>query len=539
MTDQLLQGGEVFEIIDHTTATDWERFIANIEEILTDWELNKQTDSQPPYLELPVEAISSGIWHEKHEEVRFGNVRFDLRLQYISPRGSGDSSPPYAASHSEVEDDQFEDASEDRAESFVEIPKDKEREHGEHELPDLVPDCLNDLMSHSQDFASKAHCLVRWYNLRKFLLLSMRGDTIVSEDRVKLILSSASIALSNIDCHVPIFVHIHNPRSNFYQGISEHYNIRTTYEMVLFKQGLKNYKYLSELIGLFREKASCSLNDPLTVTARINYCLDSVSFFSRAIKKEVDDDHRTEDQQLGEFEKKVSRQSLTATATFEEVIQELSTQIPHQHQVVSCIHVAALWPPVSDKVITDSQVHSDLDPAEAPVWTMRCVAHDTCPMKLVHETQAILQIFSSTIDYAYDAFDAETIFTDCDKESLKAICLKLSYDLATKPEVVLSKQPSDPTRKLAALMFYMAAELRQNVDTLDEIACQLKKKPSLSAIYRNFSRDNEPNVKEFIIRSIVARPFAPITTPALPQRMFATLCESEFRLCGAFSELTN
>ncbi|CAF4735471.1 unnamed protein product, partial [Rotaria magnacalcarata] len=31
---------DIFEIVDYTTASDWERFIARIEEILSDWKLN-------------------------------------------------------------------------------------------------------------------------------------------------------------------------------------------------------------------------------------------------------------------------------------------------------------------------------------------------------------------------------------------------------------------------------------------------------------------------------------------------------------------
>lgn len=546
MSDQLLQGGEVFEILDHTTATDWERFIANLEEVLTDWKLSCQSETQQPYVELPEEAISSGIWHEKHEEVRFGSVKFDLRFQYISPQniiGLPTTTTPNSSSASLAADDEFEDASEEINIHQAEIPKEKEREHGEHELPDLVPDCLLDLMSHNQDFASRAHCIVRWYNLRRFILLSLRGDTIISEDRVKLILSSASVALANIDCHIPIFVQIHNPKNSFFQGISEHYNIRTTYEMVLFKQGLKNYRYLSELLGVFREKTSSSLNDPMTVTARLNYCLDSIILYKQESKHQADQVTETDSgksiQNSNPSEKVTSRQSLTAGASFEQVVEELPNQIPHQHQIVKLLHVAALWPPVSDKVINDSQVHSDLDPAEAPIWTMRCVSHDTCPMKLVHETQAIHQIFCSAIDYAYEILDGETSFSGFDRETLKSECLKLSYDLAVKPEVVLSKRSGDRTRKLAALMFYMSAEMKQSDDTLDEITSHLRKKPSLIEIYRNFNRDNKPNVKEFIMRTTISRPFAPISSPALPQRIFATLCDNEFRLCGAFSESTN
>ena len=41
---QLLGDEGVFEITDYTTASDWERFISSLEEILTDWKISKQRD---------------------------------------------------------------------------------------------------------------------------------------------------------------------------------------------------------------------------------------------------------------------------------------------------------------------------------------------------------------------------------------------------------------------------------------------------------------------------------------------------------------
>lgn len=231
-------------------------------------------------------------------------------------------------------------------------------------------------------------------------------------------------------------------------------------------------------------------------------------------------------------------QDMRSGATLEQVKEALDNCLPHPFKILKFIHVAALWPPVSDKIITDSQVHSDLDPAEAPIWTMRCVTSDNCNMKIVHETQVINDLLQAAIGYAYDRLDASQIFTDCDRVALESECLRISYELAIKPEVVVSRSPSDSIRKLIALMFYRASELKADMDALDQIAAQLKKRPSLSEVYRDFKRQ-KPSVKEFIIRTQISRPFSPISTPALPQRLFCTICDEEFRLCGAFSELCN
>ena len=571
MPDQLLQGGGVFEITDHTTASDFERFIANIEEILTEWELHKHSEvdsTATSYKELPPGHISSGLWHERHDVVRFGNVAFDLRYQFLNESNLKKTSNQIARNNdletgneqSADEDEQsstssvcYEDADDQYKNILTEIPKEKEKEHGEHELPQNAPECLLDLVSTNNDFASKAHCLVRWYNLRRFVILVPRGDTIVSEDRVKLLLSSASVALANIDCHVPIFVQTHNPNNNFFQGISEHSNIRTMYEMVFYKRSLKQYDYLSELISIFREKTGCNLNDPISATARLNYCLDFFDLFveqkdhfSGNEHSDDDDDDLVKMTSTSLQAKKASQakqkqnQDMRSDASFEQVKDALQECLPHPYKIMRFLHVAALWPPVSDKVITDSRVHSDLDPSEAPIWTIRCVTSDNCNMKLVHNTQVMYNLLCAATDYAYDKLDASENFVNCDRDSLKASCLELSYKLAVQPEVVLSQTPGDNMRKLVALLFYRAQELRaDDEDALRQIAGQLKKRPSLSEVYRDFHRQQRPSVKEFIIRTQVSRPFNPISTPALPQRMFCTICDEEFRLCLACSELCN
>lgn len=547
MASQLLSSAEVFEITDHTTASDWERFIANLEEILTDLKLQ----SCEPYRELQPGSISHGLWHQKHEVLKFGNVNFDLKYQYLKEDEVSSQVVDDLSIRSKDSDrDIIEQPKSDEEEASSTTNEEDEKDFDEFELPKNAPECVRDLVSTTNDFASRAHCLVRWYNLRRFVLLSPKGDTILSEDKVKLLLSSASVALSNIDCHVPIFFQIHNPNNHFYQGISEHQNIRTTYEMVYHKRNLRQYSYLSDLISVFREKAGCNLDDPITVTVRLNYCLDSFDLFLDPSEEFSGNEHIDEADQGGGQGKKPAAiqkdgstrpraQDMRSGATFEQVIDAMEDCLPHPYKILRFLHVAAIWPPVSDKVITDTQVHSDLDPAEAPLWTIRCVTSDNCNMKLVHETQALFELWKAAIAYAYDKLDADKVFDDHDREALESRCLSLCYNLATKPEVVLSERPSDSFRKLVALFFHRQAEIKAQFDALDQLAEQLKKKPTLNEIYRNFTRKHRPSVKEFIIRTQISRPFNSVATPALPQRMFCTICEEEFRLCGACCELSN
>lgn len=81
-------------------------------------------------------------------------------------------------------------------------------------------------MSNLNDFPPRAHCLVRWYGFRTFLLLShitsgsSSSTPLTSESKCNLLLSSANIVLSDLGCKVPLFVQINqNWRKTFSGGL--------------------------------------------------------------------------------------------------------------------------------------------------------------------------------------------------------------------------------------------------------------------------------------------------------------------------------
>ncbi|KAG8539030.1 hypothetical protein GDO81_021583 [Engystomops pustulosus] len=57
---------------------------------------------------------------------------------------------------------------------------------------------MQDLLCTNNDFPPIAHCLVRWYGLREFVVISpAANDAVISESKCNLLLSSVSIALGN------------------------------------------------------------------------------------------------------------------------------------------------------------------------------------------------------------------------------------------------------------------------------------------------------------------------------------------------------
>lgn len=660
---------QVFEITDYTTASDWERFISNLEDILTQWNLNNQSTrcSNEQHRPLQPGAISRGRWYERSDTINFGEYPFDLKYKwldesqddlYLSTKDACSSQASHSAgdnssekSGSDLDSDEFQDC-EDNTDLGVMDLQEEEKRYTDQELPTDLPVTLNDLLDTKNDFSSRVHCLVRWYNQRKFLTITPKDDYIIAnEDRVKLLLGSASIALANIDCLVPIFVQIRHPRSNFFLGTSEHNNIRTMYEMVYFRQSSEKYQYLSELINMFREKIDCTLNDLITATIRLNYCLESFTMdtFEPEYKELASMDvafSRTWQTELSNLVNSVKKatESLSPLARerkfyaqFQVALKQL-TQNQDSLNILKYIHVSALWPPLSDKVISDTQVHTDLNPAEAPIWTMRVVSCDSYPnsiasvvaelldfsiqqadnsildvirailvvscnvinekfknilselnedevvglkheylemerleeklqkkeFKSIHnilsryekqlcQIQAVSDLFSKAIKYVYETIDGAKEL-DCTTGELEYKCKVMSYKLSVQPETILSDDPSDDMRRLVVILFERQKYCRER-SVSSSLHCEMTdqqqdkqhdlddsakfKDHIIERSYRNFGLDNKPTVKEFILRSNVSRPFSSGITAALPQRMFCTISDDEFRLCGAFSELTN
>src|SRR5699024_4137351 len=94
---------DVFEINDYSTSSDWERFVADLEEILTQWNLGGANDdpsaadddcgggggAHGPNTDqihaCKVQAASSSklfsdarLWTQKQDQLKFGKVAFTL-----------------------------------------------------------------------------------------------------------------------------------------------------------------------------------------------------------------------------------------------------------------------------------------------------------------------------------------------------------------------------------------------------------------------------------------------------------------------------
>ncbi|XP_037768778.1 rab3 GTPase-activating protein catalytic subunit isoform X2 [Chelonia mydas] len=319
---------EVFEITDFTTASEWERFISKVEEVLNDWKLigissgkpleKHSTGEHSEICDFVGEGVyTTGIWEEKSDEISFADFRFSITHHYLVQEASD----------------------KDGKEELVE---------------DALPLSMQDLLCTNNDFPPRAHCLVRWYGLREFVVIApaANNDAVLSESKCNLLLSSVSIALGNTGCQVPLFVQIHHKWRRMYVGECQGPGVRTDFEMVHLRKVPNQYTHLSGLLDIFKSKIGWPLTPlpPVSIAIRLTYVLqDWQQYFWPQQPPDIDALIGGEVGGL-EFGK-------LPFGACEDPVSEL--------------HLATTWPHLTEGIIVDNDVYSDLDPIQAPQWSVR------------------------------------------------------------------------------------------------------------------------------------------------------------------------
>ncbi|MGH0148992.1 UNVERIFIED_CONTAM: hypothetical protein FKN15_021176 [Acipenser sinensis] len=266
-------------------------FVSKVEEVLNDWKLIGSSVHKP----LEKGEFHSGTWEEKTEEISFADYKFTVTHHYLKE----------------------------------ESPDGEEKEEPEE---DAFPAAMQDLLCMNNDFPPRAHCLVRWYGVREFVVISpgANNDAIISESKCNLLLSSVSIALGNTGSQVPLFVQIQQKWRRMYAGECQGPGVRTDFEMVHLRKVPNQYNHLSGLLDIFKSKIrfrSCSGSSLVDFDALLGGEVGGVEFGKLPF------------------------------GACEDPISEL--------------HLATTWPHLTEGIIVDNDVYSDLDPVQAPHWSVR------------------------------------------------------------------------------------------------------------------------------------------------------------------------
>uniref|UniRef100_A0A3P8TBC5 Rab3 GTPase-activating protein catalytic subunit n=1 Tax=Amphiprion percula TaxID=161767 RepID=A0A3P8TBC5_AMPPE len=300
------QESEVFEITDFTTASEWERFVSRVEEVLNDWKLTGNSGS-----------YTSGTWCEKSQDINFADFKFYITHHFLKD---------------ECEQDEGTDT-----------PKE-----------DVLPLAMQDLLCMNNDFPPRAHCLVRWYGLREFVVISpgTNCEAIISESKCNLLLSSVSISLANCGSQVPMFVQIQQKWRRMYAGECQGSGVRTDFEIVQLRKVPSQYNHLSGLLDIFKSKIGCTLFPlpPVNIAIRFTYILQDWQQYSWP-------------QQPPDFD----------TLLGGEVGGVEFGKLPFGacEEPISELHLATTWPYLTEGIVVDNDVYSDLDPLQAPHWSVR------------------------------------------------------------------------------------------------------------------------------------------------------------------------
>lgn len=222
MSDEAAEEHEIFDINDFTTASDWERFIVQIEEIINEWKLlSTQTDGEIN----EINDITKTVWDEKSDTIQFADTSFTITRNYLTKNLS--TQLVYQENESIVKDSTI-----------------------------LPPRSMADLLSVANDFKGNIPKLAEWYGLNDFLVIrpTRVNDTISTESKARILLSSASVAINNTGCHLPIFIQLSEKNRDMFIGICEGSSLRTHFQVIHFSYIPSQYSNLNGLLEIFKSK---------------------------------------------------------------------------------------------------------------------------------------------------------------------------------------------------------------------------------------------------------------------------------------------
>ncbi|KAK2582517.1 hypothetical protein KPH14_004814 [Odynerus spinipes] len=302
---------------DFTTATEWEVFIARLEEIMHEWKISDKRNGSP----LKSGDLVNCQWETKVEKVNFADVEFSFKHFKLKLE------------------------SDDNAESPLEDEDDEKTE------------CQKDIFNSSNDFArlDQEHLeIAPFFGIREFLVVVPgKKHTIINETRMKILLSSITIAANNTNSEVPFFVQVQESWQKMYFGTSVGRGSCVNFEMVHLKKIPPHCKYLTGLLAVFKQKITegCGVRlDPVLVSVRFSYLLRDWTCSTWTQQPPDFDFMQGETLGVAELGK------LPFGATFDPIGE---------------LHLYTTWPQMSENVVVDSEGFTDLEPQLAPEWSVQ------------------------------------------------------------------------------------------------------------------------------------------------------------------------
>lgn len=393
---------------DFTTASEWEIFIARMEEVIHEWRLEICKS-------LPEKAeILQGCWVFMREKLPFADVEFNLSL--YRNKSLWDT----RANNDDVDDEQK-----------IRNPMDNDYDFVLSDQADSIAEL----------------CLASWYGLKEYIVLTPTIFTSpLSESRIKILLSSANIAIANLNCEIPIFVQIGEKWQRLYLGVHECNGLRTNFEMVHLRKGPNHCQYLTGLLDLFKTKVLSPVTlEHVDVSVQLSYSLSDFGKYSW--KQEIPD---TENEHFDS----TTLCMLPFGVTFDPI---------------NSLILKATWSHLPDHLIVDSENYTDFDPMQAPKWSVRvnlteqpvCLLSD-CLTDFLHLLTNNTTIYDVLGDYAsipVDVTNPLDLLTESKVPTISSVLKR-----AARNSLSLPKRGAAPLSEeiLVPMLYFLFPDAEEN-----------------------------------------------------------------------------
>uniref|UniRef100_A0A915L0C5 Rab3 GTPase-activating protein catalytic subunit n=1 Tax=Romanomermis culicivorax TaxID=13658 RepID=A0A915L0C5_ROMCU len=348
---------DIFEIYDFTNVTDWERFTADIESTIHEW--NLVNTSEHCNISTARRVVLSQItdWIVKSTDIR-SYKDYTLKMTYYKAI-VGEDSPEIAAEQNLSKSDSWDDFDNPPLETAPDLNFSPTM--ADYFRPYSTVACL-DLYDFKQEFLNdNRHVLINYYGLREFLVVGYKDEKtkmIFRDESVQnMILSAFHVATLNTKCELPIFLQINEPKRNLYLGVCQNSDIRTIFEMVHLKRQPPGLDYLSNYLEMFKDKAferhRVSMYPKAKVSFRLSYVLQEP--FDRQWTQNLDQFYEDDVDRLKTMISKNQHYQLPFGA-IEDPLQEFLLRCSYH----------GLW----ENMIVENENYCDYDPTSAAHWVV-------------------------------------------------------------------------------------------------------------------------------------------------------------------------
>lgn len=318
---------------DFTTVSEWEVFIARIEEILNEWKLAKSflTKQGKQYTKK---------WICKTEEIQFLGTKFVLSYHSLET----------------VKHDNM-DESEDKCLTT--------------ELHNGIWESTINFMD---DFDGSPFPVSSWYGLKRYLMLCS-SIPLVDGNLIKLIKSTINIASANVDCGVTFFIKIREHWQHTYLGIYEDSEHKISFDTIHLKRISNQCSHLSGLVSLFKSKISSPVAlDAVVVSTKFSYELKDVDEF---------------------VWKKTTQSNEFLSIDGFDVNKLIELPFGSEKNPIHSVLLNAIWPKFRESAIVDSSTFSEIDPIMAPTWTITLKMRDNFNCQLSEFINKIMDLLDN------------------------------------------------------------------------------------------------------------------------------------------------